>query len=142
MASNTQWNRFTRATAILVMAALLAPSAALAQGPTKDDKDGKVPDAPQPAPQQAASAPSTATKRIDYSKGVSQFPNVIAPYQAQPVAEPAFVNTPRIESLIRDGKLYLSLNDAIALALENNLDIAIARYNLQIADTDILRSLS
>ena len=43
-------------------------------------------------------------------------------------------------SLMHDGKLYLSLNDAIALALENNLDIAIARYNLNIADTDVLRA--
>src|SRR5579864_3620051 len=34
----------------------------------------------------------------------------------------------------------LSMNDAVALALENNLDIAIARYNLNIADTDILRT--
>jgi outer membrane protein len=42
--------------------------------------------------------------------------------------------------LMHDGKLYLSLNDAIALALENNLDIAIARYNLNIADTDVLRA--
>ena len=42
--------------------------------------------------------------------------------------------------LIRDGKLYLSLKDAIDLALENNLDLAIARYNLPIADTDILRT--
>ena len=41
---------------------------------------------------------------------------------------------------MHDGKLYLSLNDAIALALENNLDIAIARYNLNIADTDMLRA--
>ena len=41
---------------------------------------------------------------------------------------------------MHDGKLYLSLDDAIALALENNLDIAIARYNLNIADTDILRA--
>ncbi len=41
---------------------------------------------------------------------------------------------------MREGKLYLSLNDAIALALENNLDIAIARYNLNIADTDVLRA--
>ena len=39
--------------------------------------------------------------------------------------------------LLRDGKLYISMNDAIALALENNLDIAIARYNLNIADTDV-----
>ena len=36
--------------------------------------------------------------------------------------------------------MYLSLNDAIALALENNLDVAIARYNLNIADTDVLRA--
>ena len=42
--------------------------------------------------------------------------------------------------LIRDGKLYLALKDAIALALENNLDLAIARYNLPIADTDLLRT--
>jgi len=41
---------------------------------------------------------------------------------------------------MREGKVFLSLNDAIALALENNLDIAIARYNLNIADTDLLRS--
>src|SRR5207237_4707675 len=40
----------------------------------------------------------------------------------------------------RDGKIMLSLNDAIALALENNLDLAIARYNLSIADTDLLRT--
>ena len=43
-------------------------------------------------------------------------------------------------STIRDGKLYISLQDAIDLALENNLDLAIARYNLPIADTDILRT--
>ena len=41
---------------------------------------------------------------------------------------------------MRDGKIYLSLSDAVVLALENNFDIAIARINLDIADTDILRS--
>ena len=41
---------------------------------------------------------------------------------------------------MKDGKVYLSMDDAVALALENNLDIAIQRYNLSIADTDILRS--
>jgi len=46
--------------------------------------------------------------------------------------------TTRVEPLIQNGKIMLSINDAIALALENNLDIAIARYNLNIADTDIL----
>ena len=43
---------------------------------------------------------------------------------------------------MHEGKLYLSLDDAVALALENNLDIAIQRYNLNIADTDVLRAKS
>jgi outer membrane protein len=54
------------------------------------------------------------------------------------VPPPDLSNTTRVEPLIQNGKLMLSMNDAIALALENNLDIAIARYNLNIADTDIM----
>ncbi|MFZ0770911.1 MAG: TolC family protein, partial [Candidatus Sulfotelmatobacter sp.] len=77
---------------------------------------------------------------LNYSQPVSHFPNPIGPYTARHLAPPNLANTARIDSLMRDGKLYLSLNDAIALALENNLDIAIARYNLNIADTDILRA--
>jgi outer membrane protein len=77
---------------------------------------------------------------IDYTRPVSHFPNPVGPYTARHVAAPNLANTARIDSLLRDGKLYLSLNDAIALALENNLDIAIARYNLNIADTDVLRA--
>jgi outer membrane protein TolC len=77
---------------------------------------------------------------LNYSQPVSHFPNPIGPYTPRHVAPPNLANTPRIDSLMHDGKLYLSLNDAIALALENNLDVAIARYNLNIADTDVLRS--
>jgi outer membrane protein len=51
-------------------------------------------------------------------------------------------NSPLIDTLYRDGKIYLSLDDAIMLALQNNFDIAIARYNLDIADTDLLRARS
>jgi outer membrane protein TolC len=81
-------------------------------------------------------------QRTDYSKGQSPLPNPIATYQARNVAPPQFNNSPRIDQLIKNGKLMLSLDDAIALALENNLDLAIARYNLDIADTDILRTKS
>jgi len=77
---------------------------------------------------------------LNYSKPASHFPNPIAPYMPRHLAPPSLANTARIDSLLRDGRLYLSLNDAIALALENNLDIAIARYTLNIADTDILRA--
>ncbi|HYK49597.1 MAG TPA: TolC family protein, partial [Terriglobales bacterium] len=76
----------------------------------------------------------------DYSKPSSHFPNPIAPYRPHTVAPPDLSNTPRIEQLMQNGKLMLSMNDAVALAMENNLDIAIQRYNLNIADTDILRT--
>jgi outer membrane protein TolC len=66
--------------------------------------------------------------------------NPFSPYTPDQVAQPVLTNSPRLDSLIRDGKLYLSLKDAIYLALENNLDLAIARYNLPIADTDLLRT--
>lgn len=78
----------------------------------------------------------------NYSKGRSGFPNVFGPYEPQKVPAPNFANAPRIDQLMQSGKLMLSLDDAIALALEDNLDIAIARYNLPIADTDILRAKS
>jgi outer membrane protein len=90
-----------------------------------------LPQAPAPAPQYAPG---------DYSRSRSQFPNVIAPYRAEHVPPPNLANTSRIDSLIRDGRIYLSINDAIALTLENNLDIVLARYNLNIADTDVLRA--
>ena len=45
-----------------------------------------------------------------------------------------------LQNLIRDGKIYLSLRDAIAVAIENNLDLAYFRYNFPIAQTDILRT--
>src|SRR5580692_69179 len=77
---------------------------------------------------------------LNYSKPTTHFPNPIGPYTPHHVTEPNLANTSRLDSLMRDGKLYLSLNDSIALALENNLDIAIARYNLNIADTDVMRA--
>jgi outer membrane protein TolC len=66
--------------------------------------------------------------------------NPFSPYTPEHVPEPVLTNSPRLDQMIRDGKLYLSLKDAIYLALENNLDLAIARYNLPIADTDLLRT--
>ena len=78
----------------------------------------------------------------NYTKARSHFPNPIGPYTPQYLPAPDLSNTPRIEQLLRDGKLYLSMNDAVALAMENNLDIAIQRYNLNIADTDVLRALA
>lgn len=78
----------------------------------------------------------------DYTNGAKFFPSVLAPYQAHSVPEANLTNSARINTLIQNGTLMLSLDDAITLALENNLDLVIARYNLPIADTDILRTKS
>ncbi len=76
----------------------------------------------------------------DYTRLHPMFPNPLKPYTATNVPLPRLGNTPRLDQLLRDGKIYLSLSDAVVLALENNFDIAIARINLDIADTDILRA--
>jgi outer membrane protein len=94
-----------------------------------------------PAPQTAPAQPQTVHLQ-DYSKPRSAFPHLLQPYQSQDVPQPNLGNSPRIDSLLRDGKIYLSIDDAVALALENNLDLDIARYNLNIADTDYLRAKS
>src|SRR5215469_11582825 len=63
--------------------------------------------------------------KIDFSKSRKAFPNMLAPYEGRTLPSPKLNNSPRIRQLIHDNKLMLSLNDAIALALENNLDLAI-----------------
>src|SRR5947209_19390058 len=81
-------------------------------------------------------------EKADYTKASPFFPNVLAPYHARQVQPVNFSNSQRLQSMVQDGKLMLSMDDAIAAALENNLDLVIARYNLPIADTDILRTKS
>jgi len=61
-------------------------------------------------------------------------------YRATLVPQPNLANTSRVDLLVQNGVLQLSLKDAIMLALENNLDLAIARYNIPIAQADILRT--
>ena len=91
-----------------------------------------------PAPQNNAHLYSDQ----NYAKPQSPFPNVLAPYRVRSVPPPNLTNSARTDQLFRDGNIYLSINDAVAMALENNLDITIQRYNLSIADTDILLTSS
>jgi outer membrane protein len=134
MQRSTVLTTFQRAAAIF-LAAVMVPA-----GWAQDASS--VPSAPstQMQAQQAVPSKSQPYDVKEYSKPRSPFPNLLAPYTARHVAPPNVSNTPRIDQLMHDGKLYISMNDAVALALENNLDIAIARYNLNIADTDIWRS--
>ena len=94
---------------------------------------------PPPAPQPANQEP---VHLRDYSIPRSAFPKFLQPYKSEEVPQPSLGNSARIDSLMHDGKIYLSINDAVALTLENNLDIEIARYNLNIAAADLLRAKS
>ncbi len=76
----------------------------------------------------------------DFSKPRNPFPKVWEPYVPTAVEAPVTTNSKRLDGLVHNGKIYLSLADAIVLGLENNYDIAIQRYNLDIADTDLLRA--
>jgi len=93
-----------------------------------------------PAPLQTQPLNLRQSER-DYSKPAGRIlGNPLKMYSPTSIPKASFVNSVRPGQLMRDGKIYLSLSDAIALAIENNYDIAIARYNLDIADTDILRT--
>lgn len=116
-----------------------SPTAPAAQQPVVTDTTGTpgLPQAPQPKPTEPLNLRDTS---VDYTKPKSHFWNPIAPYSPITVPQVRLGNTPQLAQLLRDGKIYLSLPDAVTLALENNYDIEIARINLDIADTDILRT--
>jgi len=121
--------------AVIFLTLAISPSAIHAQ-----DASASPPSAPQAAAPQPAKAQPFHLE--DYSKPRSAFPHILQPYVPRPVDQPNLGNSPRIDALMRDGKIYLSIDDAVALTLENNLDLDIARYNLNIADTDFLRAKS
>ena len=99
-------------------------------------------------------APSIAQQAKDLSAPAATAPAQLPPfhvplphsrnpfdaYRASTVPPIDLTNSPRLERLVRDGKLYLSLKDAVTLALENNLDLAYFRYNMPIAQADLLRT--
>jgi outer membrane protein len=122
---------------------MLVPALCILAGtqfpPTLRAQDVPAAPAPQAAP---APAQPQAVHLQDYSKPRPSFPHLLLPYLPQQLAQPNLGNSPRIDALMRDGKIYLSIDDAVALALENNLDLEIARYNLNIAAADLLRAKS
>lgn len=93
-----------------------------------------------PAPTASSSPFSLGLSKHDFSHGPRSFPNLISIYHPILMEEPNLVNSPRVDDMIHDGKLELSLQDAVELALENNLDIAVQRYYPWIADTNILKA--
>jgi len=104
-------------------------------------------EAPSTAPSaraQEAAAPAhsqqTVASQLPFNEVMRHSRNPLDAYRGITVPPPSLANSPRLNSFVRDGKIYLTLRDAIDLALEDNLDMVIARYNLPIAQTDILRT--
>ncbi len=117
-----------------------SPTRPAAPQPIQNDTTGTpgLPQAPQPALTQPLYLRDTAKDYTQLKHIAFRHPFDI--FTPTDVAQPSLGNTGQLSDLLRDGKLYLSLSDAVTLALENNYDIAIARINLDIADTDILRA--
>ena len=102
-------------------------------------------DAPQaPAAKSASTAVpvSLGSSKYHFNKPPRAFPNIIAPYRAIKIETPGLANSPRLEQLIHDNKLELSLQDAVELSLENSVDIAVQRYYPWIADVGMLKASS
>ncbi|MGC2662422.1 MAG: TolC family protein, partial [Bryobacteraceae bacterium] len=67
-------------------------------------------------------------------------PWIIRPYTPTVVPPTRLYNSGRLGNLVQGGNLYLTVQDAIALALENNVDIEIARYNPIVSAWNLERS--
>jgi outer membrane protein len=136
---------FKEIVASVSIVALLS-SSLLAQ--TGQPAAATLPDSPQNNAQSSAPSKPQTSPQSEYSAPLRQYTQPYSilstwkPYKPHSLPQPVLKNSDRLHSLLKDGKLMLSLNDAVALALENNYDIAIARYNLDIADMDLLRAKS
>jgi outer membrane protein len=125
----------------LLVAGPISP--AFAQSGVQNPPPNPAP-ASSPAAQGSTIAPvsSLGLATRNYSRGPRAFPNILNPYKSIHVDPTVLTNSPRIEQLISDGKLQISLQDAVELALENSLDIAVQRYYPWIADDSILKAKS
>lgn len=120
--------------------------------PAPQTQSQTAPEAPAPAASSTATPPPTLAQQDQQARLAAIAPqqpfnvpmphsyNPLARYRASTAPPLNLANSPRLENLIRNGKIYVSLNDAIALAIENNLDLAYFRYNFPIAQTDIQRT--
>jgi len=121
--------------AILIAFAPVAPAFAQQQG-----QSGTVPPS-QPQPQVQPQTRTIPVSTENYTYGKRWYPDVRTPYTPTQIPEPILTNSPKIDQMIKDGKLQISLQDAIDLALQNNLDIAIQRYAPWLAEANILYTL-
>jgi outer membrane protein len=137
--------------AVMLTLATGVPPGWAQQQPTSTTPDKAAPGMSSPS-KDASNLPTAPTPTVtdplylrsssrDFTKpGGDIFNHPWREYTGTTIGTSSFENSVRLRDLVKEGKIYLSLSDAIALALENNYDIAIERYYLDIADLDILRS--
>ncbi len=135
-------SRLRAAAAVMLTALATMPQGfgqQLGAGAKKPEKAASnLPAAPAPVPTQPFLLRPAGR---DFSKPFAGWKgNPINIYRPTTIGKLNFTNSVRLSDLVKNGKIYLSLSDALALAIENNYDIAIARYDLDIADSDILRT--
>jgi outer membrane protein TolC len=130
-----------RAAAVVLLGLMTGVPSGFAQQAAPKPNDKVLSDLPtEPVPTPTSPLYLRPTAR-DFSKPYApMWGNPFKVYGGTSIPKASFTNSVRLSDLVKDGKIYLSLSDALALALENNYDIAIARYDLDIADTDILRA--
>jgi outer membrane protein len=133
-----------RSVIALFLAALLVAgplSPAFAQSPSQNPPSNPAP-TPPATTQGSSIAPvsSLGLAKYNFTNGPRAFPDLLKPYQQIHIDEPVIINSPRLQQLIHDGKLELTLQDAVELALENSMDIAVQRYYPWIADASILKA--
>jgi outer membrane protein TolC len=139
----------TRLQALLAVL-LLQANLAMAVEPPPAQSSTQAPAAAAPDSPSPTAAPSPTLAQTMQQQAVApqqpfhvEMPHSrkpFSPYMPSTAPELNLNNSPRLQNLIRDGKLYISLNDAISLAIENNLDLAYFRYNFPIAQTDVART--
>ena len=137
--------KIIRAGVALLAVVSLLPAPVFAQDQKGSDQTAQGQSSAQPAAQAAPSGavpPRTVDLKLDYSAGRKWFPDIIGPYTPMKRDEPSLTNSPRIEQLLQNGKLMLSLQDAISLALENNLAIDVERYAPWLDEVSLLRAKS
>ncbi len=94
-----------------------------------------------PSPELASDASGDLVPARSKPSGLRpEFLGFLGPYRRASVPPLFPGDGARLNSLVKDGKLYLTLHDAIALAIENNLDVEVERYNIVLADTDVFRA--
>jgi hypothetical protein len=112
-----------------LLAAILAVT--LVGGPISPAFGQEAQQTPQAAPAKTATPivpVALGSAKHNYTRGPKFFPNLLAPYSPISIEAPGLTNSPRIDQLIHDGRLELSMQEAVELALENSMDIVVQRY--------------